>query len=236
MKKNKIKFTFLSEYGYKIDAARPSPASSVIPKWFKEMEQYDHPEGIKMVDSVSNATAKKCTPMLDSMTSGYILSLWSDVLVSQHQYSGPEVSWKVNANVFTLHGPSSKNIPPPPGYDPVVFKYNSLLTIDTPPGYSILVTPPLGHHDLPFKAVPAIIDTDKPTIDLVFPVWIKSDLEGVIEKGTPVVQVIPFKREPWESEFDYMSNGDFISHMDNNFNSVIKNHYVKNIWSKKEFK
>lgn len=236
MKKNKIKFTFLSEYGYNIVAARPSLASSKIPEWFKSMDQYDHPEGIKIIDRVSNATAKKCTPMIDAMTSGYILSLWSDVLVSQHEYSGPEVSWKVNADVFSLHGPSSRSIPPPPGYDNLVFKYNSLLTITTPPGYSTLITPPLGHHNLPFRAVPAIVDTDNPTIDLVFPVWIKSNVSGIIEKGTPIVQVIPFKRESWKSEIDFMDQKDFAVHMDNNFNSVIKNHYIKNIWSKKDFK
>lgn len=236
MGNNKIKFTFLSEYGWGIEAARPRPASSIIPKWFKEMGQYDDPEGIRVIDRTSNATAKKCTPMLDSMTSGYILSLWSDILVHQEEQTGPQLSWKVDRNVFSLHGESSRKIPPPTGYDNIVFKYNSLMTITTPPKYSILVVPPLAHHDLPIKAIPAIIDTDKPTIDLAFPVWIKSGFNGVIEKGTPVVQIIPFKKESWTSEIDYMTDKEFVLHMDNNFNSSIKNHYIKNIWSKKEFR
>jgi hypothetical protein len=234
MKNNKIKFIFTSEYGFNMQAARPRPSSSIIPDWFKNMEQYDDTDGIKIINGVPNATAKKCIPMLDSMTSGYTFYLWSDVLVSQDTV--PEISWKVHESVFYLHGPSSRNIPAPFGYERLVFKYNSLLTARTPPGYSILVTSPMGHNDLPFKAVPAIIDTDKPTIDLSFPVWIKKDIKGVVEKGTPMVQIIPFKRESWVSEFDYMKDNEFIYHMDNNFNSKIKNHYLKKNWSKKDFK
>lgn len=236
MKANEIKFTYWSKYGYGINAARPRPASAIIPEWFKNMDQYDDPDGIQVKNRTSNATAKKCTPMLDSMTSGYIVSLWSDVLVSSQNNFLPEITWKVRENVFSLHGPSSRDIPPPPGYEPVVFKYHSLFTMTVPSGYSVLVVPPLGHHDLPFKAIPAIIDADKPTIDVLFPVWIKSGLEGIVEKGTPIVQIIPFKRESWEASFDFMSEQDFDIHMDNNFNSKIKNHYIRNIWSKKSFK
>jgi hypothetical protein len=235
MNKNKIQFTLLSKYASGIEAAKPQKASSVIPKWFKDMEQYSDPEGLKIVNGASNATAKKCTPMLDAMTSGYIISLWSDVLVSHNDQDVPELSWRVSQSVFSLHGTSSREIPPPPGYEQIVFKYHSMLTVTTPPGYSILVVPPMGHHDLPFKAIPAIIDTDKPTIDLAFPVWIKKGFDGVIEKGTPIVQLLPFKRESWSSEINSVTEIEWQQHMDNNFNSTIKNHYIKKIWSKKKY-
>lgn len=236
MSNNKIKFTFLSEYAWGIQAARPRPMSSSIPKWFKDMDQYLDSSELRVRNRDSNATAKKCTPMLDSMTSGYLLSLWSDVIIDEDDGVPININWQVSEDVFSVHGLSSREIPTPPGYDKIVFKYNSLLTITTPPGYSTLVLPPMGYQDLAFRAIPAIIDTDKPTIDLQFPVWVKSEFKGVVEKGTPMVQIIPFKRESWVSEFDYMTKKDFDIYMDNNFNSVIKNHYIKNIWSKKDYR
>jgi hypothetical protein len=234
MKKNKIKFIFTSEYGWNIEAARPTPASSNIPDWFKEMKPYDDDSGLRIVNGKPNITAKKCVPMLDSMTSGYILSLWSDVMVGQEL--GPEITWKVGKDIFSLHGESSRKIPPPPGYHQIVFKYDPLLTIETPKGYSLLVTPPMGYQDLPFKAVPAIIDADGPMVNFGFPVWIKKDLNGIVEKGTPMIQIIPFKRDSWTSEVDYIKEEQFSYMMDNGFNSTIKNHYMKNFWSKKDFK
>jgi hypothetical protein len=230
-----INFSFTSEYGYNIEAARPKPATEFIPNWFKDMPQYDHADGIRIVDGVSNATVKKCTPMLDSIISGYILSLWTDVIVKR--VSGfPEISWKSQSSVFSLHGPSSRHMPSPPGYEQIVFKYNSMLTAKTPKEYSLFVSSPSGHYGLPFLAISAIIDSDVRTIDLQFPMWIKKDFEGIVEKGTPLIQVTPFKRESWKADFDYMNDLDFSVHMDNNFNSKIKNHYVKNIWSKKVYK
>jgi hypothetical protein len=37
--------------------------------------------------------------------------------------------------------------------------------------------------------------------DINSPFIIKSGFEGIIEKGTPMFQVIPFKRADWQAEF-----------------------------------
>jgi hypothetical protein len=66
--------------------------------------------------------------------------------------------------------------------------------------------------------------------------WIREGFEGIIEKGTPLVQITPFKRDNWESEFSYMNENEYKYLEDRNFNSYLKNHYVRKVWQKKKYK
>jgi hypothetical protein len=235
-----INFIYLSEYAYNV-CEKPYPAQKSIPEWHKNMKPYlvdeENPNGDKLLirNSHSNATAKKCLPMLDSISSGYIIPLWADVLVTKKN-NDAHITWRVDEDVFALHGSSSLEIPAPPGYSSQVFKYISHLKIKTPKGYSIMINQPNGHYDLPFYALPAIIDSDKSEIDNSFPVRIKSDFEGIIEKGTPIIQVTPFKRENWSSKFSWITPEQHRMQENKWFKSTIKNNYSKRIWSKKEYK
>jgi hypothetical protein len=66
--------------------------------------------------------------------------------------------------------------------------------------------------------------------------WLKADFQGVVEKGTPLMQITPFKRDDWKSEFGYYKNGQYLEVEDANFNGTMVNHYIKNHWSKKSYK
>jgi hypothetical protein len=229
------------------EKTRPSAAKNFLPEWYKKMKPYgiseDNPDGKKILvrDFQSNASAKKCTPMLDGMTSGYIVPLWCDVQVSQEKNREdgnfyPYITWRINSDVFSLHGNhSSRSIPSPAGYDPIVFKFITYFCIETPPGYSIMISSPPGHQNLPFQAIPAVIDSDKSVIDNNFPCWVKSGFEGVVEKGTPIAMVTPFKRQNWKSNFFKISAEEHEKQVMKNFYSNIVNNYVKNTWSKKKY-
>jgi hypothetical protein len=240
LNKETITFTALDKYGFDTQD-RPYPASMSIPKWWKDLTPYDktldNPDGKKLIvqNGISNASAKKCQPMLDAITSGYIIPLWADVVVAQTE-AFPALSWRTNQPIFELHGPSSRLIPPPSGYDQVVFKYLNTWIPRTPPGYSILVSSPFGHNDLPFHAVPAVVDSDKATLELIFPMWIKTGFEGVVEHGTPMIQLTPFKRTNWTSEFNHKEDGEHRKSSDQNFGKTLVNHYIKTEWSKKDYK
>jgi hypothetical protein len=223
---------------------RPYPAVKNLPKWFVDMKPYggdpnpDYPKDGKLHfrNRVANATFKKCVPLLDGMSNGYIIPLFADVMVEIIEDS-PAIFWKSRYTVFEQHGPSSRNMVPPPGYTDIVYKYNNCWIPQTPKGYSCLITSPLGHHDLPFKAVPAIVDTDSSTLELIFPMWVQKGFEGIVEKGTPMVQIIPFKRDDWESTFDYYEDGEYNNIIEQkNFDSTMVGHYLKNHHSKKKFK
>lgn len=222
---------------------KPYPASKNLPKWFTDMVPYEsggenpkiHIRGGHR-NKMTNATFKKCVPMLDSMTSGYIVPLWADVLVEYIDGNHTVQSRTVN-EVFQQHGSNTEQITPPHGYHKRVYKYLNCWIPETPKGYSCLIVPPLGHHDLIVKAVPAIVDTDRSKLELVFPVWFKEGFEGVIEKGTPIVQIIPFKRDNWESTFNYYEDGEyFFKIQEKNFNATLVGNYIKNFWSHKKFK
>lgn len=220
---------------------KPYPATKSIPDWWKNATPYtdlEHSNGGKkmfLIDGVPTATFKKCTPMLDALGSGYIIPLFTDVHVAIRG-NQVDIGWKTVSDVFQQHGNSSRDIEPPAGYTNEVFKYLNTWIPITPPGYSVLVTSPFGYKNLPFHAIPAIIDSDKSLLEVVPPMWLKEGFQGVIENGTPLLQITPFKRENWKSVFSYYENHDFAVSQEVNFNSTIVGHYIKKVWSKKTYR
>lgn len=235
----KILFNYFNDFAYNV-AERPAPANKFIPNWHKEMATYApnemEPWGNKLSvkDSGTNTTAKKCIPMLDAISGGYIVPLWADVHVKQTP-QGPYLSWKVDKEVFALHGSPHPGMPTPLGFHPMVFKYATYFRIETPEGYSTMIRPPAGHYNLPIEVVPAVVDTDKSVIDSNFPCWFRTDFEGVIEMGTPIAQVIPFKRDNWKAEFSQIDENKYIYQLNKGFLNTLKNNYVKRYWSQKKY-
>ena len=234
-----IKFEARDEYGWEV-ADRPYPATQAVPDWWKAMTPYtkteDNPKGNKLIVSNrnSNAGPKKCVPMLDALTSGYIIPLWSDVqVVNQNGFK--LVSWRTSENVFEQHGEQANEVQTPVGFNSEVFKFQNKWRILTPKGYSCLITQPFGYRQTGVQAIPAVIDTDRSSLEILPPVWFASDFEGILEKGTPMVQVIPFKRSDWKAEYSYLKDNEYKKLEDRNFGSTIINHYMKKVWSKKTY-
>ena len=234
-----IKFEARDEYGWEV-AERPYPASQAIPDWWRAMTPYvktpENPDGKKFIveNRAANTSAKKCVPMLDAMTSGYIIPLWADVQVRKSE-KGKLLTWRVQNDVFQEHGNQAREVQTLVGYDEQVFKFMNQWRIITPKGYSCLFVPPFGYRQTGVQAIPAVVDTDNNAIEVLPPVWFKSDFEGILEKGTPMVQVIPFKRSDWKAEYSYLKDGQYQKLEDKHFGTTIINHYTKKIWSKKNY-
>lgn len=235
MKEKEIIFKAKNETGFKL-CLPPVPASTLIPEWWKSMAPY-HGTKLNVENLGSNASPKKCTPMLDALTNGYIIQLWADVQIKQFN-NMPRITWKIESqDVFQQHGLTVGDmVPPPTGYNKTVFKFMNTWIPILPKGYSYAVVEPFGYRDLPFRPIPAVIDGDKSTLEIVAPVWVKEGYEGIVEKGTPILQIIPFKRDNWKSKLTYYPNGEYDIVEDKNFNGTIVGHYIKNVWSKKVFK
>lgn len=240
MKQN-ITIEFLGEEAFNVCSSL-EPAYKYIPKWHRDLSQFmptsEYPDASKPVIEKNQHiwTVKKCTPLLDGMTAGYIVPLWSDVQVRAIN-NEKRITWLTNLPVFEEHGPSGDIIPSPPGYDQKVFRYITHFRVKTPKGYSCLIMPPAGFQDLPFHSMTAIVDTDTTITDTNISVWVRSDLNNsIIEKGTPIAQIIPFKRDDWKSKTSYIDVQKWKYELDKNVISNLKNNYVRNFWSKKEYR
>lgn len=236
----KIVFKAINPYVFDVQP-KPVPASTLIPKWWKDAPPYDigleNPSGSQIIieNRQSNASFKKCIPMLDMFTSGYIFTLWTDVQVRLINKE-PRITWKVNQDVFTVQATHTQDIPSPEGFGRTVFKYGNGWIPKTPKGYSVLITHPVAHQDSPLRTIPAIIDSDKSNFEASFPLWLKNDYEGIIKKGTPIAQIVPFKRDNWESSFDSYDERGYEKELDKGFNSTLIGHYLNNAWSKKTYR
>jgi hypothetical protein len=238
----KILFKASYPWFYEI-APKPIPAKENLPEWFRKMSPYrsapNNPlgKGLSVMNMRANTTGKKCVPMLDALTSGYLIPLWSDVYVdATSEIEPPAITWRVSRPVFEIHGDQKEGVEAPEDFHLQPFKYLNYWRIITPPGYSILVTQPFGFRNTNFQAIPAVIDSDKLNLQVLFPIWIKKGFKGVIEKGTPIAQVTPFKREDWQAEYSTHSDDtEYQNLQDATFGSNLVNNYMRREWSKKSY-
>jgi hypothetical protein len=192
------------------DIFPPEPASKNIPSWYKDLNSYIGDEKKPTRDSSSPATVKRCMPVFDAMYSGYIIKSQADVYISQHELTGTnEESMGVNpyyqwSGLDTIAFHPLEQMPVHPnnnGHKLSYPKWMNPWSIKTPPGYSTLFVQPF-HRESLFTILPGVVDTDKYFAPVNFP-FVLNDInfEGLIPAGTPIAQVIPFKRETWKMEF-----------------------------------
>lgn len=238
---NKIKF-WTSETYLKQKKDFPKPIKLNIPDWFKQLE---HVPGSK--------TVKGCIPFLETLTTGYVLSLPQDfhlqhnLIVNREKITRfvPSLVENLNINVNIerekelhpngqfLNSPLDKknlNLPAHKILNPWVIK--------TPPGYSCLFVPPLNNSDDRFSIIPGIVNTDTFGQEVNFPFIVNGDkypvLDTILEKGTPYVQVIPFKRDSWQMEIGSKPEKDRLNLWNYSLNKI--HIYKKKIWDKQSWK
>ena len=228
----------------------PVPIKTNIPDWYK-----------KLSHSPTYRTAKGCMPFLDTLTTGYLLKLPRDIYI-QHNVENKETKKKdsfthgakidpgyLHSRGLNINHDLSKDIHPIDQLkgSPHVEKNKSLpfykilnpWLIKTPPGYSCLFLPPMNNTDDRFSIIPGIVDTDTFNIEINFPFLINGDkypqLETMLKKGTPYVQIIPFKRDSWKMKIKKKKSNDLVSskalYALNMFNV-----YKDKFWNKKSWK
>jgi len=177
---------------------QPQPASNFIPDWYKNMESYIG--GIKKPDGDARtlATVKRCMPVFDAISAGYIITSPADVWVSiknGNQY----FEWS-SLSLIQFH--PIEQAPKHPAKNKHAYpKWMNYWAIRTPKGYSTMFVQPM-HRESVFTILPGIVDTDEYYAPVLFPFVINDpEFEGMIPKGTPIAQVIPFKRESWTMQF-----------------------------------
>lgn len=219
------------KYG-KVDEALPGIAQikNKIPQWYKDAYRFQ--PGKK---PFQNQAIKLCMPFLDALTSGYCVELMQDIVV-ERKGSDVEVYWPEHQYKIIEKRPSSSNptVPTPPGCDEEHYVWILQTAIELPRGYSAMFTHPMNRYDLPFITMSGIVDADGVMGTGNLPFFLRSDFEGIIPAGTPIVQIIPFKREDWSLKYDpeILIKGEINSRRSK---SHLYGWYKKNLWHKKTF-
>jgi hypothetical protein len=228
-----IKFIASSKHVTEV-RSKPQPASSFMPSWWKEMPMFSNGAKKLELTPYSNVTAKKCFPLLDSMTTGYIVTLWADILVND--YNGVSgIRWTTESPVVEAWETSqTQGYELPQGFVFPVYKYLHGWIIKTPPGYSCLITHPFGYPDLPIKTLTGIVDTDNFNGLANSPFVIQKGFEGIIEQGTPMFQIIPFKRDEWKAIYEEKTDEESFYERER-FYSKITSRYGRSYRVKKSF-
>jgi len=225
-----IKFT--NTNGWQ-DLEQPKPASAFIPDWYKNIESYMG--GKKTTDGNGGITStiKRCIPVFDAITAGYIITSPADVMVTLKE--GQQYFEWANFGLISFH--PIEQAPEHPARKPFAYpKWSNPWAIKTPKGYSTMFVQPM-HRESVFTILPGIVDTDTYTAPVNFPFVVNDpNFEGLIPKGTPIAQVIPFKRDAWKMEFG--GQEDLIEQNNKTIKLKTKffDAYKTMFWSRKEYK
>jgi hypothetical protein len=246
-----IEFSAHENYFY-LEEDYPVPIKLNIPEWYKKLE-----------NEFNNSTIKGCMPFLDTLTSGYLLKIPQDFHIRHnvdvknekgetfkdsfqtfglYKISHLIETQKINLNsrieahpIKQVEGApfleKNKNLP--------IYKILNPWTIKTPKGYSCLFVPPLNNSDDRFSIMPGIVDTDTFINEINFPFIINGDkypvLETLIKKGTPYVQVIPFKRDDWKMKLKPLKTKE-IQKSRFSYELKLLKIYQERYWNKKSWK
>ena len=229
----------------------PKPATKHLPEWYKNTEEYIG--GVRRVNpetADTPHTVKKCIPVFDALTAGYILVTPCDVQITQvvqvteevpkeeaqlkkeKGETSPYYTWS-NFGAIQFHPiiqaelhPAQNGFPYPKWINPFAIK--------TPPGYSVMFMPPMHNPNGIFTILPGIVDTDTYAAPVNFPFVLDNPKwEGVIPAGTPMAQVIPFKRDSWTMKAEIQQQEP--SKVTTKLRAVFFNSYKRQFWTRKEF-
>jgi hypothetical protein len=208
----------------------PYPATKEIPDWFKAMPVVGEAQPDRILKSVKN-----CPPFLEAMTCGYIIPLAADIKLA--------VDWAGNfqgesTNVEIVHYHSASQVQGAPFEKFAVAKILNPWLIRTPPGYSTLFQPLLNRFEMRLIPLAGLVETDIFYRNVNFPavLTIPPGTTLSLPKGTPLVQVIPIKRDDFQSAVVPADDEAFnLMHQQTIGDSENPNFYKDNYWRKKTY-
>lgn len=225
----KITFTNILE----LDFFPPKPAIKEVPEWYKKTSEYISDQGKKITEPGNTVhTIKKCMPVFDAITIGYILYTQVDIQVTQ-QDNLPYYTW-ADQGAISFHPIVQAPLHPAQNSAPYP-KWNNPYAISTPPGYSVLFTQPF-HRDSIFTILPGVVDTDTYKAPVNFPFTLNNlKWEGIIPAGTPMVQIIPFKRQSWKHKIGSEKELKEQQKVTKKLKTLFFNSYKRQFWIRKEY-
>ncbi len=165
---------------------KPVPATRAIPEWYQQL-------GVEFEDDQS--TVKQCRPFFDALTFGWMIPLPTDIHVEAEEPD--EIQFEYDYDIPLIHPHAEGEMGPDTPYEnTAVLQWLSPWRIRVPDGYSVLLVPPMNRREPRFSVFSGIIDFDNCFFNINSPfAWQEIPYSGTIKKGTPIAQIIPFKRD-----------------------------------------
>lgn len=179
---------------------KPYPARKGMPDWYRKITPYVNGKDRFGAPGMS---AKKCMPLIDGMSLGFIIPLAGDVTLrsSENRKAFEVLPNPYFGNLIDFHSVEQLGITTSPTYPSPAVKFINKWIIKTAPGYSTLFIPCMNHMDPRFTVLGALVDTDTYQKEVNFPaVWHLFPYEDVIKAGTPIITAIPIKRDDQPKE------------------------------------
>jgi hypothetical protein len=186
---------------------KPEPTKRHIPEWYRKAEsEYE-------LDGQPSGGLKRCMPYMDTLVTGYVLTLPINIYVSKKEgKTGVNFNGNSEDDIsITWDGPEAfsgfiqerssdlgATMPRPAGHHKNHLVFQGVWGTKTPRGWSALMTHPLNRFDLPFTTTSGIVDSDRFFASGNVPFFIKEGFQGIIPAGTPFLQIIPIKRASWK--------------------------------------
>lgn len=211
----------------------PQPSKNSIPDWYKFSESFDH-KNLKFIGQDIHKPLKSCIPFLDSLTSGYIQSTWSDIVITPED-SSAKYKWMLPPQPLE-HRSTPVSLPITEEYSNIELHWKMPWIIKVPKEYSVLITHPFNRLDLPFTTLTGVVDADE-FHHVRFgnlPFYIKRNFQGIIPAGTPMFQIIPIKRTSFKSKV-LSYDQDTILRKEYSFGKKLFGEYKNSFWVKKKY-
>jgi hypothetical protein len=193
----------------------PIPAAQAIPEWWVKAQRTVEGSGDPAIGKTDSQTFKACQPFTDTLRTGYIIPLWQDIAYSDTSEYYGESEPRITIN-WGRGGPVNGTSAPPietKGWESweeiagvggnliygASFSFSNPWVIRTPPGYSCLFTEPLNNENSAIRLFSGIVNTDTYFNNVNFFFGFRKGIStpGILKRGMPLIQVIPFKREEW---------------------------------------
>lgn len=227
-----MNITFTDTLGVTTDYA-PVPAWRALPDWYKDTEEYIGGERV-IRDGNTPHTVKKCVPVFDALTAGYVLRTYVDVQVTQRD-GLPWYEWP-SQSAISFH--PIEQAPLHPGRNGAPYpKWTNPWAVRTPRGYSSMFVPPMHNPNGMFTILPGIVDTDTYEAPVNFP-FVLDDVkwQGLIPAGTPMAQVIPFRRDDWTMRLGDGKDVERQEAVTRRLRSLWWNSYKRQFWTRKQYR
>lgn len=220
---------------------KPKPSIKDMPEWYKKMEGL-LPDSVIEKVGVADPThpvlgsIKHCMPVFDSLSAGYLLYSPIDLIVSQVD-GKPYYEWYSSDESLLGWHPKEQAELHPLSNTEMLPKWLNPWSIETPEGYSCLFMHPMHREDLPFITMSGIVDTDAYTAPVALPFSFKNPSSEIyIPAGTPICQVIPFKRDTWEMKIGLIENKIKAGNQSWKLRKLKQFRYKYGYWNRKSFK